>query len=240
MMLTRRQEEIIRKMLDLYHELQGPIHYSTLADRLGVSPFTAYDMLRLLEEKGFVSSEYQLAPDKTGPGRAVRVFQPTQLAQKLFQSLAEETGGADWEEVKQRILDKTRKGEIQERELMQEMLARIPSEGKSQVQYCVEVMTIVALRIRNIKGRILLKKFFPELLPDTKPARRTNLCLLGGFALGMLAIEDSSDREWEQQLLEHVQVYMDIVTKMDIRRCQLLGEKLTRVFATLGESSANT
>lgn len=239
-MLTRRQEEIIRKMLDLYHELQGPIHYSTLADRLGVSPFTAYDMLRLLEEKGFVSSEYQLAPDKTGPGRAVRVFQPTQLAQKLFQSLAEETGGADWEEVKQHILDKTRKGEIQERELMQEMLARIPSEGKSQVQYCVEVMTIVALRIRNIKGRILLKKFFPEILPDTKPARRTNLCLLGGFALGMLAIEDSSDREWEQQLLEHVQVYMDIVTKMDIRRCQLLGEKLTRVFATLGESSANT
>ncbi len=239
-MLTRRQEEIIRKMLDLYHELQSPIHYSTLADRLGVSPFTAYDMLRLLEEKGFVSSEYQLAPDKTGPGRAVRVFQPTQLAQKLFQSLAEETGGADWEEVKQHILDKTRKGEIQEPELVQEMLARISSEGKSQVQYCVEVMTIVALRIRNIKGRILLKKFFPELLPDTKPARRTNLCLLGGFALGMLAIEDSSDREWEQQLLEHVQVYMDIVTKMDIRRCQLLGEKLTRVFATLGESSANT
>jgi Mn-dependent DtxR family transcriptional regulator len=239
-MLTRRQEEIIHKMLDLYHELQGPIHYSTLADRLGVSPFTAYDMLRLLEEKGFVSSEYQLAPDKTGPGRAVRVFQPTQLAQKLFQSLAEETGGADWEEVKQHILDKTRKGEIQEPELVQEMLARIPSEGKSQVQYCVEVMTIVALRIRNIKGRILLKKFFPEMLPDTKPARRTDLCLLGGFALGMLAIEDSLDHEWEQQLLEHVQVYMDIVTKMDIRRCQLLGEKLTRVFATLGESSANT
>ena len=239
-MLTRRQEEIIHKMLDLYHELQGPIHYSTLADRLGVSPFTAYDMLRLLEEKGFLSSEYQLAPNKTGPGRAMRVFQPTQLAQKLFQSLAEETGGADWEEVKQHLLDKTSKGEIQERELVQEMLARIPSEGKSQVQYCVEVMTIVTLRIRSIKGRNLLKKFFPEMLPDTKPTRRTNLCLLGGFALGMLAIEDSSDREWEEQLLEHVQVYMDIVTKMDIRRCQLLGEKLTRVFATLGESSANT
>ena len=239
-MLTRRQEEIIHKMLDLYHELQGPIHYSTLADRLGVSPFTAYDMLRLLEEKGLVSSEYQLAPNKTGPGRAMRVFQPTQLAQKLFQSLVEETGGADWEEVKQRFLDKTSKGEIQERELMQEMLARIPSEGKSQVQYCVEVMTIVALRIRSIKGRNLLKKFFPEMVPDTKPARRTNLCLLGGFALGMLAIEDSSDSEWEQQLFEHIQVYMEIVAKMDIRRCQLLGEKLTRLFAALGESSANT
>jgi len=238
-MLTRRQEEIIYKMLDLYHELQGPIHYSTLADRLGVSPFSAYDMLRLLEEKGFVSSEYQIAPNKTGPGRAMRVFQPTQLAQKVFQSLADETGGADWEEVKQRLLDKTNKGEIQERELVQEMLASISSEGKSQVQYCVEVMTIVALRIRNIKGRNLLKNFFPEMLPETKPASRTNLCLLGGFALGLLAIEDISDREWEQQVFENVQAYIDIVTKMDIKRCQLLGEKLTRVFATLGESSSN-
>jgi DNA-binding PadR family transcriptional regulator len=240
MKLTRRQEEIMNKMLDLYNEFQCPIHYSTLADRLGVSPFTAYDMLCLLEEKGFVSSEYQLAPDKTGPGRTVRVFQPTKLAQNLVQSLADETGGADWEEVKQHLLDKSRKGEIWESEFANELLARIPSERKSQVQYCVEIMTIVALRIRSIEGRNLLLKFLPEMLPDTKPARRTNLCLLGGFALGILASEGISDREWEQQLFEHVQVYMDNVTKMDIRRCQLLGEILTRVFASLGESSANT
>ncbi|MEA3439936.1 MAG: hypothetical protein U9R58_06605 [Chloroflexota bacterium] len=239
MKLTRRQEEIIHKLLDLYHELQGPIHYSTLADRLGVSPFTAYDMLRLLEEKGLVSSEYQLAPDKSGPGRSVRVFLPTRQAQDLVQSLAEETGGADWEEVKQRLLEKTRKGDIQDRELAQEMLARIPSEGKSQVQYCVEVMTIVALRIRSIEGRNILLEYLPEMLTDQKVANRTNLCLLGGFTLGILAIEDSGDREWGEQLFEHVQQYMEIVTRMNEENRRLLGEHLIQVFAPLGDIPAN-
>lgn len=51
MKITRRQEDFIRKLLDLYRESEGPIHYSELAERLGVNRFTAYDMLRLLEEK---------------------------------------------------------------------------------------------------------------------------------------------------------------------------------------------
>jgi hypothetical protein len=76
MKLTRRQEEFIANLVDLNQELNGPIHYSLLAERLGVSPFTAYDMLNLLEEKGAVNSEYQLAADKNGPGRAERLFYP--------------------------------------------------------------------------------------------------------------------------------------------------------------------
>ena len=68
--ITRRQETFIYKLLDLYRELDGPIHYSVLAERVGVSPFTAYDMLRLLEEKGLVASEYHVATDKPTPGRS--------------------------------------------------------------------------------------------------------------------------------------------------------------------------
>ena len=72
--LTRRQQEFINNLIDLSGEESGPIHYSVLADRLGVSPFTAYDMLCLLEKKGMVTSEYQLAAGKDGPGRAERLF----------------------------------------------------------------------------------------------------------------------------------------------------------------------
>lgn len=74
MKLTRRQEEFITNLDQLNNEFDGPIHYSLLAERLGVSPFTAYDMLNVLEEKGMVNSEYQLAADKSGPGRAERLF----------------------------------------------------------------------------------------------------------------------------------------------------------------------
>ena len=80
MKLTRRQETFIRNLMDLSRELQGPIHYSMLAERTGVSRITAYDMLRLLEEKGFVRSDYQLAEGKSGPGRSEIVFWPTEQA----------------------------------------------------------------------------------------------------------------------------------------------------------------
>jgi energy-coupling factor transport system substrate-specific component len=51
MEITRRQEDFIRKIIDLYRELQGTFHYSFVAERLGISPFTAYDMLRFLEKR---------------------------------------------------------------------------------------------------------------------------------------------------------------------------------------------
>jgi len=70
MKLTHRQETFILRLLDLSHEMNGPIHYSALAKRVGVSPFTAYDMLRLLEEKGLVRSEYRIEPRKTSVGRS--------------------------------------------------------------------------------------------------------------------------------------------------------------------------
>jgi len=51
MEITRRQEDFIVKIIDLYRELQGPFHYTYVAERLGINPFTAYDMLRLLAKK---------------------------------------------------------------------------------------------------------------------------------------------------------------------------------------------
>ena len=88
MELTRRQTTFVERLVDLYHEAQGPIHYSTLARRLGVSRFTAYDMLRLLEEKGLVTSAYQLTAGKSGPGRSQVRYEPTERAHTLIAELA--------------------------------------------------------------------------------------------------------------------------------------------------------
>jgi len=69
MKLTGRQKVFLSKFLDLYGEAEGPLHYTTVAERLGVSKITAYDMLRILEEKGLVASEYVLPVKGHGPGR---------------------------------------------------------------------------------------------------------------------------------------------------------------------------
>jgi len=172
MKLTRRQEDFIHKMLDLYRELQGPIHYTVMAERLGVSRFTAYDMLRLLEEKGLVISEYQLAESKSGPGRSEVVFIPSPEAHRLFASLAGETAGEGWEAIKTRALEKVRAGELYDQELIKEVLARTPPEGPGPLRYCVEVMTIAALRLRSSAGRRLLLEYLPGILPGVESATR--------------------------------------------------------------------
>ncbi len=233
MKLTRRQEEFIHNLLDLYRELQGPIHYSTLAERLGVSPFTAYDMLRLLEEKGMVTSEYQLAAKKSGPGRTERVFLPTARAHAKARHIEAEVGGNNWEGFKQRVLEKIRTGEIADRDLAEEMLARIPPEGPYALRYCVEIMTVIALRLRQPGGRQLLNEYLGELLSGADAASRSNLSLLGGLAFGIFAEEYAEDSDWVRELFDHLRQYQATINGMDDRLRRQLVENIRDVLNPL-------
>lgn len=236
MELTRRQEEFLRNLLDLYHEQQEPLHYSALAERLGVSRFTAYDMLRLLEEKGFARSAYQLAEDKSGPGRSEVVYQPTERAHRLMARLTGEVGGEDWEAVKEHILARVRDESappLAGRDVAEEMLARVPPDEPEAVRYCVEVMTVIALRLRRRAGRQLLLDYLHQLLPATGETCRANLTLLGGFALAIVADEAESDEKWSQELLAHVRRYQELVLEMEHAVCQRLAGHLEETFAWL-------
>lgn len=55
--LPPRQREFLSRLLDLYREAEAPVRYASVARALEVSPVTAYEMLRLLEDKGLVRSE---------------------------------------------------------------------------------------------------------------------------------------------------------------------------------------
>ncbi|MHB0874615.1 MAG: helix-turn-helix domain-containing protein, partial [Anaerolineae bacterium] len=92
MQLTGRQREFLGKFLDLYCEADHPLHYAAVAERLNVGKISAYDMLRLLEEKGLLISEYVLPPGRSA-GRSSIVFRPTPKATALMAQLA----GEDWE-----------------------------------------------------------------------------------------------------------------------------------------------
>ncbi len=236
MKLTRRQEEFIKKTIELGQELDGPFHYTVLAEQLGVSPFTAYDMLRLLEEKGFVTSEYQLATDKTGPGRATRLFCPTEKARERHRTFAANSTEAlelEGDELRQFLLQKKASGELPHPDLGQEMLARIPpTDGNEQVSYCMEVMTILVLRLKQSDGLDLLSSHLSKMLSDDGTMTQTNLCLLGGFAFGILAEHDSADNEWTDMLFEHVQQYVMIIMQLSAKECQIISQYITTTFTT--------
>lgn len=234
MNLTRRQSEFIANLIDLSDEFDGPIHYSLLAERLGVSPFTAYDMLCLLEEKGLVTSEFQLAAGKSGPGRAERLFYPSGLIQKRDQGLTARFGGRipDKQELKQIVLSGADLGEIWNKDLADELLARVPDIEPGELSFCVEIMTIIALRLKPGFGRKLLLNHLPTLLPADQPTRE-NLAVFGGFALGILAQENVEDHQWFQKLYLYIQQYLTIVLQLDPQTCQQLAAALSAIFARL-------
>ncbi|MCZ7671700.1 MAG: hypothetical protein M5U34_33535 [Chloroflexi bacterium] len=58
-----------------------------------------------------------------------------------------------------------------------------------------------------------------------------NLCLLGGFAFGIMSQKETEDREWSQILLEHILQYQEIVRCMAPEACQRLADDLMLIFS---------
>jgi Mn-dependent DtxR family transcriptional regulator len=248
MKLTRRQEKFIQKMIELKHEFACPIHYSLLAKRLGVSPFTAYDMLCLLEEKGYVSSEYRLPADKSGPGRAERLFYLSEVVlahhQKLFDRVSQEH--MDEHTIEASTLEKLHQGEAAEAELTRQTLARLQPNGQDEIGYCVEVMTIAALSLKHDPAHSILLLHLPGLLPgDSSPgdpspgeseSTRANLGLLGGFVYSLLVQQSANPPEWLELLRQHFQRYTDLVMGLSAKDCTRLAGHLRGVFTSLAEA----
>jgi hypothetical protein len=71
-------------------------------------------LTRRQEEKGLVTSKYQLAADKNGPGRTECLFYPGLSNEKRKEMLANEIGGRfpGKEEHKQMVMTKLRSGEF--------------------------------------------------------------------------------------------------------------------------------
>jgi DNA-binding Lrp family transcriptional regulator len=243
MKLTRRQVEFITHLHELNQEKDAPIHYSILAERLGVSPFTAYDMLCLLEEKGMVTSVYRLSSDKSGPGRAERLFFPMPVIQESRNRFLEQAGALEFNEkaLQQHVLECIRSGDFPDIELAEEMLARIPpDEHGGELRYCSEVMTVIALRLRHSKGGAVLAQFWPGNITEDDEIRPASLFMLAGFAFGILAQEFSADADWVNLLSEHVRKYYEIVSRMAAQDCSQLGKFVMQLFAPLISEAGGT
>ncbi len=238
MKLTRRQEIFVQKMFDLKKEFDGPVHYSLLAERLGVSPFTAYDMLCLLEEKGYVTSEYQLPSDKIGPGRAERLFFPTSKANSHQSRVLAETGADNLEgdALKDFLVAKLRDGWLpaDQSDLVEQMMSRLAPPGQGEVRYCAEVITIAALRLQQTSGWSLFCEYMPSLIPAENKLLRANLCLMSGFLFGLLAQQSTPGQEWFVKLREQLQICLDEVLMMEEDDLQMLASQVTEVFSALG------
>ncbi len=182
--LTFRQSAFLSKVLDVYREAQCPQHYSVIADQLGLSPSAAYDMLKILEQKGMVKSEYVNPRVTGGPGRSTILFSPTAETTDLFSRVAGESHHDEgWEDVKARILADLRRGvDSEHNDLLRELVDRIP-EAQSPLVHCAEVITALLITLRETGHTFGRRSPVGQLL-ETRVSRM-GMSILAGLALGL-------------------------------------------------------
>ncbi|MGC8722011.1 MAG: hypothetical protein ACP5SB_05455 [Caldisericaceae bacterium] len=75
--ITRRQMDFLETVVALHNETNSPVSYKAVAATLGLSKWTAYDVLQTLFKKGFLSAKYS---HSGGPGRSTILYEPNQDA----------------------------------------------------------------------------------------------------------------------------------------------------------------
>lgn len=223
MPLTHRQSALLEKLIDLYTAEHQPIHYTVVAQRLGVRNTTAYEMLKLLEREGYVTSQYILS-GTAGPGRSSVVFVPTARADALFRGLVgDHDGDAEWETVKQQILPRLGEGEVVEQALLEELVSRL-SEAEHPLVYCAKVLTALFLNLgREARQRLQQQEIVRQLATSSSSARST-LGLLPGLALGLALLEPA--RQFSGKLISFSQVCQARLQQLDDANLTVLADFL--------------
>jgi hypothetical protein len=229
--LTGRQQAFLSDFLDLYQEEKDAVHYTIVAERLGIGRITAYDMLRLLEEKRLVASDYVMPT--SGPGRSSIVFRPTEEGEALMRQLAGETWDRqEWETVKQRMLKTLRAGPCEDYEpLLEGILTRLP-ERKSPLIYTAEMVTAVILSLRQLGETAQTSKLWEQLRELGLPGEM-GLNALGGVAVGLSLVEQAN-RRLTLKLLASTRQYQDYLADLSSESRRRLSEFTAEVMRIVG------
>jgi len=231
MKLTGRQQAFLGDFLDLYQEEKGALHYTTVAERLRIGRITAYDMLRLLEEKGLVTSEY-IVPSG-GPGRSSIVFRPTEQGEDLIRQLAGEAWDREeWETVKAHIIRALQAGQGSDYEsLLEEILARL-LERKIALVYTAEMVTAIILSLHQLREEAPSSKLW-ERLRDLGLPEEVGLNALGGLAVGLSLVE-RANRRLTFTLVSATRQYQDYLSSLSTESRRRLSEFTAEVMRIVG------
>ena len=188
--LTRRQHEFLSQFLDMYQEIDTPIHYVDLAKYLDIGKVTAYEMLRLLEKRGLVKSEFHLPAGDRGPGRSTVLFHPTQKAVLLVNQLSGGTADTeDWESAKSRILLQLHEGKVEGYEsLLNDLIART-SKRRSPLIFMTEMITATILAVASVQKEAEEKGLIDRLRRIGLPGE-IGLNALAGISSALSLVEN--------------------------------------------------
>ncbi|MGC9522481.1 MAG: hypothetical protein ACP5HG_11450 [Anaerolineae bacterium] len=230
MKLSSRQRDFLSRLLDLYREAEHAVHYTDVAQALDVSPVTAYEMLRLLEEKELARSE--MVRPEGHRGRSIVVFFPTQEAMALLAQWGGALSEQEWEQAEADILEALEKEKATDyQDLLNQLLQRIP-ERKSPLLFAADIITVIILLLYELRRTALARQIVSNLRWFGPPAWRL-LYSLAGLGLALSLVERANRRGTALLLSQSRQFheYLDNLTGEDKRR---LSDFAREVLQTVG------
>lgn len=228
--LTPRQKTFLSRLMDVYHEVQMPVHYSLIARNLGLCASTAYDMLRVLEKKGMVISQYLVPRESTGPGRANIVFQPTSKTIEQFAPAVEEASlHGEWKAVKASIIDSLENNHEGHSELVNGLFEQA-GRVRSPLPRCAQILTALLLSLRECKHAAFDEDLVKTMLKA--PASGPGISSAAGFLLG-LTLRDKKVRHNLRRHRGFIDKYIASVQIMSQDNLVRLQEFILDVWARL-------
>ncbi|MDI6894247.1 MAG: hypothetical protein QME70_06520 [Bacillota bacterium] len=202
--LTARQAEFLEVVHDLSRRGEG-VHYSEVAARLGVSRWTAYDVLSYLARKGFLRVEREQRPEPSLVGRCRVLFRPVP---------GQEAAGAaemgDWWE--DRLL--RLRQDIRERgvwAVLQEVVGELTRATQPAV-FCAALTLSLVLALRAVVRGVESSSALSSLLSWLMGAD-AGLAVFAGAVAGLL-LHHGLPRDLHGQLVERLPTFEQEVGAM--------------------------
>lgn len=221
--LTRRQTEFLKKLVALHRALAEPIHYSALAEHLGVGKVAAYEMLRLLEQYGYVSAEYQRADEIRGPGRPAVVFRPTLEGLEAVGEKEQLSHGLmEWDKTRSLILEKLRLAKSEGHETALDEMVSLIAHQSSPIEYLAGMVAAIILGIQSLREKIGARAIRNALNSIGLPGER-GLSALGGLSVGLALVA-----QWNQRVsdafLSHMNRYQTMLAELSAENRRRLSQ----------------
>jgi hypothetical protein len=230
--LTGRRKQFLQKVTELYNKTRLPVHYATLAKALGVSKWTAYDMLNALEKQGYLTRDYETSPGETG--RSQVVFRP---AENVIGASAAQSADAspdhdddklaeEWRSIKSKVVSLlNRLRQCSANEALRKAAEELPRD-ETRVAYCAHVVGLLLLYLNKLggSGAAALKHMI-----RSAPTGEMRLSMLAGVVTG--TVLKTANHELSAKIADWAARCMSAVGELSERERGLLSEFLNEALA---------
>ncbi|MBT9142626.1 MAG: hypothetical protein DDT29_01020 [Dehalococcoidia bacterium] len=185
MRITRRRMDFLQKIKQLYEATKLPVHYVRVAELLGVSKWSAYEMLKTLEKEGLLVRQYEVNQGEKFPGRAMVLFALTRLAEAVLSgsTLEEKVPLREWRQVRQRLLSLCaglKKNNL--RELIEQLFEELPGLERPLI-FSAYMITLLIAQLQTLSAKSL--GLVKNVVLGAAKAE-TGLAMFAGAAMGSM------------------------------------------------------